>query len=607
MTDRILGPLRERRTRRWWYASATLVAAVAFAVLFVASSGAVVTGSPSGFESNDGNMVLNNTDGSHTDWNCFVGSDNFQSGTPNTNCKVKTGATHVTADANGEISWVNGQKFDTQCPALAVNNNPPKDEFSDVAAFSDTASNSDVFFYGAAIRPIVNGNASGDVELNQVAGNGTTTAGCRTAGDRLIAYDFLNGGTSLSFHVLTWIDSAHPNLGGNSGTCLVKTDSMPCWGANVITPDGSQFDGEANQAAITAANNGLSGAVLPINAFAEFGINLTQALGLTGCINLPQQVWESRSSGSSFTSNPQDIEITRQPINTCASITIIKHTNPRGVNQVFSYTSNLPANATAGGVNSLPCTAAGVDGSGKFCLNDSGNTTTDNSANTVTEGLLVPGGYTVTEGADPTGFGFGSVSCTNNGSPATNVVISGKQVTITLASGDNEVCTYVNNQQHGAIKVTKTSTKGSAALPGVTFRFKKGATTLGDVVTDSNGVACMDSLAFGTDYSVQEISAPTGYKINDATAHTGLVVNANAACSDTSFGGVSLSFDDTPLSTITLGFHSLAGAGVTSATVQCTGEGSAANLPEGDATKTLGNGTSTLVPGNYSCTVIVDP
>src|SRR5439155_6129372 len=202
---------------------------------------------------------------------------------------------------------------------------------------------------------------------------------------------------------------------------------------------------------------------------------------------------------------------------------------------------------------------------------------------------------------------FGSVSCTNNGSPATNVVISGKQVTITLASGDNEVCTYVNNQQHGAIKVTKTSTKGSAALPGVTFRFKKGATTLGDVVTDSNGVACMDSLAFGTDYSVQEISAPTGYKINDATAHTGLVVNANAACSDTSFGGVSLSFDDTPLSTITLGFHSLAGAGVTSATVQCTGEGSAANLPEGDATKTLGNGTSTLVPGNYSCTVIVDP
>src|SRR5262249_14117021 len=162
-------------------------------------------------------------------------------------------------DPAGEVQWVGGQKFDTQCPALNTGNNPPKDEFTDISEFTEFSNSGptagDLFFYGSAIRSSANGNTSGDVEVNQQAGDGTTTAGCRTAGDRLIAYDFLNGGTSLNFHVLTWIDSGHPNGGGNTGTCLVKSDNMPCWGANVLTVDASTFDGEANQAAIAAADN----------------------------------------------------------------------------------------------------------------------------------------------------------------------------------------------------------------------------------------------------------------------------------------------------------------------------------------------------------------
>src|SRR5882724_6080418 len=97
----------QRRTRRWWYAGATLMAAALFAVFFVVGAGAV-TGTPSGFESGDGNMVLNGAvtnPPTATDWNCFQGTTGstgsafatLASGTP-PGCKVTSGATQTWAD-----------------------------------------------------------------------------------------------------------------------------------------------------------------------------------------------------------------------------------------------------------------------------------------------------------------------------------------------------------------------------------------------------------------------------------------------------------------------------------------------------------------------------
>ena len=483
-----------RRTRRGWYAGVTLVAAAFFAVFFVAGAGAV-SGSPSGFESADGDMVLTSLDGNHTDWNCFVGSDNFQPGTPNPNCKRTTGAVHVAADAAGEVQWVPGQKFDTQCPALNNGNNPPKDEFTDLTEFDEVAGNGDLFFYGSAIRSSANGNTSGDVEFNQKAGDGVTTAGCRTPNDRLVAYDFLNGGTTLNFHVLTYIDAAHPNLGGNNGTCFVKTNSLPCWGANVITVSSSLFDGQANQAAITAANNGINGTALAAQQWSEFGVNLTQALN-AGTNNplpcFPQQVWESRSSGSSFTSNPQDIEFVH--LNTCGSITIVKNTDPRHVNQNFSYTASggsisptsfklndqsaltisaistgtttstittttnngFAAGDTVGvtisGSNSTPKVdgqyTATITGANTFTIPLGGPVTTAGTAGSATTNTEVypsipAGTYTVNEGAEPSGFSFESLTCVDSGNSTTT---SGVTATISVAAGGSTVCTYVNHQ-----------------------------------------------------------------------------------------------------------------------------------------------------------------
>src|SRR5260370_8842908 len=103
------------------------------AALSSAPVGVVVTGSPSNFESGDGNMTVDfSTLGvNDTDWNCFTIG-------PKANCKTTTGAQFITADATGEVQWVSGQKFDTLCPAPNTGNNPPKDEFVTTTHFTES-------------------------------------------------------------------------------------------------------------------------------------------------------------------------------------------------------------------------------------------------------------------------------------------------------------------------------------------------------------------------------------------------------------------------------------------------------------------------------------
>src|SRR5262249_20987486 len=147
---------------------------------------------------------------------------------------------------------------------------------------------------------------------------------------------------------------------------------------------------------------------------------------------------------------------------------IIKHSDPRGKDQVFSYTSNLPAEPPGtvsgvpqGGVTCPGKSSAGVQSDGSFCLNDAGNSAGGDSAgNTVFNNALQAGMYTVTEGADPSGFTFENLSCTGNTTTST----SGKTATINLAPGDSVVCTYVN-QQNTATLATQVSDAGPV-FPG---------------------------------------------------------------------------------------------------------------------------------------------
>jgi hypothetical protein len=628
MARKVMGPSGSRR-RRWLLLYAGL-AAIGTAAFFISAAGALIN-SPSNFEAGDGNMTQDTGTSSlkATDWNCFQGANGFvtlTSGTP-ANCAATTGANQITADGannaplTGEVEQTPGQKFDTVCPTFKGGNNPPKDEWSNIAEYIEPALNGDVYFYGASIRPVVNGNSSGNIYFSQ-------SSGCRTTGDILLTFDFLNGGgTAPVLHALSWQ--------ATGGSCYVKSDSPPCWGpssAPALTGDNST--GFSNGSIIQAADNAINGQQLPVNAFAEIGVNLTQAIKAAGgsATCFARETWVSRSSGSSFTSSPEDVEIDNKP--TCGTITIVKHTlngagsrpSP-GINQDFSYTDNIASTNDT------------------FTLNDSAgcdpSTTCTNASNTQSFTLVQPGSYTVDEpNADmPANFAFVSLSCTptGNGTSAGPDTTTPTQADITLGVSGSVVCTYVNQQQLGAILITKSGKDkncassltsisngkctGAAAanLGGATFSVTSGGTAIsGSPFTTSNstGTVCIGGLSFG-DYVVTETGAPTGFKLDSSTPVT-VTVSHNASCNSTndaiaSGTGATQTFTDTPKTDVTVEAKAQL-SGATQSTVTCgtgvdsTGAitGTIGNSPQGPASdaKVTDTGES---PGTYYCKIFIDP
>jgi hypothetical protein len=236
-------------------------------------------------------------------------------------------------------------------------------------------------------------------------------------------------------------------------------------------------------------------------------------------------------------------------------------------------------------------TAGGGLSPTSFSLMNGGSTTYPN---------LVPGsGYNVAETV-PAGWSLTSATC-DNGSPVTN---------ITVGSGQTVTCTFNDKLLHGAIKITKTSIKGPG-LSGATFSISGPFGYTNSVISGAGGIVCVDGLIFGS-YSVQETAAPLGYHIDDGTVHT-VPVNASSTCGDGH--EATFSATDTPLSQITISFHSVAPGGTT-ATIQCNATGggtlpggddlSPLNLPDGSP-RTLGDGITSLIPGTYTCKVVVDP
>ena len=483
-----------RRTRRGWYVgAATLAIAALFAVVFVASSGAIVSGSPSNFESldalnnanppvPDGNMT-NDVSG-NSDWNCFAGHDGFHSpasditGTSNCSSSLNTSAGFTATDpaaTTSDDSWVNGTKFDNSCEPVGTNKNPGKDDFINIASYSEVkSSNKNQYLYGATIRYTANGSASENVELNQVAG----TLSCpitRTAGDHLLAFDYNSGGKVLNLHVLTWIDANNPNLGNNNGVCIVKTDPLPCWGATVITPNSDTYEGDTNASAIPKGKNAISYADLVAGQFAEFGVNLTTALSqdTTKCNTTSQIDWESRSSGSSFSSNPEDLSIEHSTISNCGRIIIHKQTSPRGVDQAFAFNSDIPnpTDATVTSSSSPYCQGDTTpNGTAGFSLNDKNNankaTSVNDATNTEDCQNVVQNTYHVTEQTQ-SGFVLSNIVCTTPTGGASSVTYGSgggssftagdKVANITLKPNETVECTYTNTQNSATLTTAASS------------------------------------------------------------------------------------------------------------------------------------------------------
>jgi hypothetical protein len=448
--------------------SATAVAVLAWAAVGLAdnSSGCdfAATGTTqscsgalagSTFAGGDGNLLASPTTFGSTDWQNVSGLNpgfDLPSGT-------------------GDNSFGQGTKEDNPAVSVVSGSIPPnKSNLTRFYEASEIGTNGDNFLYLAWERTNNLGSANMDFEINQAATPGLGAPGAhtinRTAGDLLVTYDFTNGGGKPTLGLLFWVTS------GATSQCF-SSNTLPCWG-NHVTLNGSDSIGAVNN--LDAVTDPLfptsPNYINPVPAlqFGETAIDLTTAgvFPHGTCEAFGSTFLKSRSSAS-FTAEIKDF-IAPVPVNisNCGSIKIIKHTDPRGQDQVFSYTSNLPAEPAGpvGGVpqGGVPCpgnASAGVQADGSFCLNDAGNGAGGDSAgNTVYNNALQGGTYHVTEGADPSGFTFESLSCTGG-----TTSVNGKAVTVTLAPGDAVVCTYVNQLNTATMK-TQVSDAGPV-FPGV--------------------------------------------------------------------------------------------------------------------------------------------
>jgi hypothetical protein len=604
---RILGSTGTRRRRRLQLGAIVSLVAL-LAVFAVPNALAVLSGSPSLFESGDdptvglGNMIVDNTVPPDTDWVSVTGNAKYA---------------HVTdaAHTGTDDSFVPGQKQDTTCPDVTGHQNPPKDDFTDVASFSEVASNGDTFLYGATIRYAANGTASENIELKSGLNGlcpGQPTGGllARTAGDKLLAIDYLGGGSAVQFHVLTWIET-------QTEACNVANDVAPCWGSTVQTLSTNGAEGGVNGSAIAAgaSTNPINGTALTAGQFAEFGVNLRIAgiIPAGTCKSFPQSVWESRASGSSFVSTTKDISIENKTISNCGEIVIIKRTNPRGANQDFAFTSDITT-ATAG--SELTCTADTTPAA--FTLNDNGNTTSDSAGNTEDCTKVKAGTYTVTEGADPSGFAFDNFSCTaSTGSSATPASsTSQKNVTITLAADGLVTCVYTNQPLKGALRILKESTKTGNPIvktAGAEFCYSTSTGCSTTNVTDNGtgddsttvGEVCVSGLAPGT-YYVNETKAPTGYGGASQTNQAAVVVADTNCTTNKPSNANSAVFTNPPLSDIQVNFRD-GGSGETTGVIACdntTGTTSTTPATGWTTTKTV---TGVNAPTIVTCTITIDP
>jgi hypothetical protein len=578
-----------------------VVAIGAVGVAAVALAGPI--GAVSGFEDDDGNLAVNST----FDWNGFspvtwTGTAPNQSASKTASGWAFTGLTDAQA-TNSDSGYAGGVKQDRDCATIKGSKAPNKDDLKRIYLSSKTVGG-DIYLNLAWMRiPQNSVNASTHVgfEFNQ----GTTACGGssdglvqRTAGDMLIVYDFEGSSAGVAtLSVRRWV---------TSGACDISQDSPPCWGpAKDLTASGFA-EAKVNEASVTDSV-APGGDTLGVSEFGEAGIDLTAA-GIfqpSVCTAFGQAEAVSRSSGNSGTAAMEDlVGPGKINLSNCGTVDIIKHTDPRGIDQNFSYTSTLSG-------AQLNCTLDTTPSA--FTLNDHAGVDpnpiagTDNTEHCTNVPI---GSYTVTEGAEPSGFAPEpeSLTCTATGSSSGSQDPTNKaQANITIAAGnDNVTCIYTNQQQLGAIKITKTSSKAAATpLAGAKFSISSGGTEItgSPFTTGSDGTVCVDHLPFGT-YSVKETAAPTGYAIDDNTAHD-VTITKNSTCGDGN--EATFSATDTPLTDISAHANSEA-AGATKSTITCKDSGGNTDASSGTNPVDPADASTTgLKPGTYTCTIVIDP
>jgi hypothetical protein len=601
----------KRRTRRWWYAGVTLVAAAFFTVFFVVGASANVA--PSTFNANDGNLIQEATPAGNTDWCNQTASQLTGEGGV---CPTADLAPNLTQQSDlikstSDNAFGQGAKEDTPCPTVVFGSIPPQK--SDLSRFytAHEIVGGDTFLYLAWERSNILGNANMDFEFNQSktlcsnepSGNKVPV---RTNGDLMVTYDFGGSGTP-QLNLLFWLDGTSPDpVDGTTETVsqCFSANAFPCWGDHTSLSGNSE--GGVNKTSVTdPINPGAPRTLIGDSTggtFGEASIDLSKVLPTvfgpnpTTCESFGSAYLKSRSS-SSFTAEQKDfISPAAVSLNNCGSLLIYK---TDGTNGLAGATFTAEPGTTSGG-----STAASSDfvdeGGGYYCLDNMliGQVTT------VTE-TVAPPGYNV----DPNSQ---DITVSSTDSCATRLAAD-------PIVADNASTPFVDTPQVGAIVITKTgkdksctgagtptaSCAGASSryLGGAVFQLKSGSTVVATSgSTDSTtGQICIDNVAPGS-YTLHESTAPTGYSAG--ADQTGVSISGGTTCDSSP---TTATVDDLPLTKITVSTTPEV-TGSTTSTVKCVNSSSSGGTDTGETSAVATPHTTIdLVPGTYTCTVVIDP
>ena len=567
-----------------------------------------------------------------------------------------------------------GTKEDDECPAVNPGNAPNKDDMKSIYMASKVVSGDPYLMLAWTRIPLNTTQSSTHLafEFNQNQGFSSSSANyspCgagsdglvhRKAGDFLILYDFGGSNTFPTIGIQFWV--------AKGGTCATAnhTGKQACWGTETtLTTSSNTAVAAVDQGVVTdkqghtlatfptstldclsPVNNcttptaGSAGA-LGLMEFGEAGVNLRLAGVFTAgqCETFGTTSAVSRTSGDSGNSAMEDlVGPGNLNLTNCGEVKIIKHTDPRGIDQDFTYGTTIPSSAT---FSKTPDATSPV----AFTLNDTGNTTADSAGNTEDITNVPAGDYTVSETNIPAAYSLESLTCTNTGSGETGVqhAALSPQADIHVVGGGLTVCTYVNQQEIGAIRIIKTgkyvpcaspspstspspipspysslgvcSNTKTAQLKGAHFKIqlKTGSsysdvTGATDLVTGSDGTVCFSSadILNGNTYGVIETQAPPGYANDAGSAITDVTITDTGSCSTGKQKAVT--FTDTPKTDLTVTAQPEAG-NATNSTISC-GPSPAPTTTAGPTPRPTYSATGLTPspsPSAYTCTILVDP
>jgi len=221
------------------------------------------------------------------------------------------------------------------------------------------------------------------------------------------------------------------------------------------------------------------------------------------------------------------------------------------------------------------------------------------------------GSYDITETQVPDGYA-------GDTDTETVTVDSASTCLDRLAAGDDPDATFTNLL--GSIIIRKEAKNanfvGNVLLPGAGFTFNinpfdGGAEDIEildggeDDQAPADGILCIDDVLLAS-YDITETTVPANYQGDPGTEN--VVVSSSSTCEDRLADAYTAdaTFVNVPLSEIEVIFRSLAGYGVTVATITCEDEfGTVMVFDSGtnDEDETF----TDLLPGTYFCTIYIDP